>query len=71
MDETQRLASQGLPAAALTLGRVADVGQQRELACALDRRRDLALVAAAAGGVFVMKCDRDDASPDDIRVNAP
>jgi serine/threonine protein phosphatase PrpC len=31
----------------------------------------LALVAAAAGGVFVMKCDRDDASPDDIRVNAP
>jgi serine/threonine protein phosphatase PrpC len=31
----------------------------------------LALIAAAAGGVFVMKCDRDDASPDDIRVNAP
>ena len=31
----------------------------------------LALVAAAADGVFVMKCDRDDASPEDVRVNAP
>src|SRR4029079_3074203 len=34
-------------AAALALGRVADVGQPRELARALDRGRDLVLVAAA------------------------
>ncbi len=31
----------------------------------------LALVAAAAGGVFVMKCERDQASHGDVRVNLP
>jgi len=31
----------------------------------------LALVAAAAGGVFVMKCERDQASQGDGRVNLP